>query len=1442
MASISLRGYNKQIEQLVEEGRQDEAISHCQHILKFFPKHVDTYRLLGKSYLESQQFGDAADIFQRVLSAVPDDFVAHVGMSIIREDEANLDAAIWHMERAFDVQSSNIAIQDELRRLYGKRDDAEPAKIRMTRGALARMYAHGHLYAQSIAELRIALSSDPQRLDLQAMLARMYYLDRQRVNATKISSRILQKLPFCLEANIIISEVFEETNRAEEAKEYRKRTQDLDPYRTYISENAASPDEVPDGAVMLAFDDWQPEAGGITAGTPTWAASLGMDDAAGGIPADQSVSSWLDSADVDDNDDSFVNLQADLDQSDVVFAADSEAFSDADDDVSDSGLIPEFVQDADWMAGEVDEDSLPVQSPEAASADGEDVNLPEWLRSIGPGPQSSQRDSSFSSDNSDWLDDIEMDASDMIEPKADDPIGSTPLYMDTDLPDWVQALESDDIPTAPQIIADGREYLSDPELSPNDQIEQENTQDEAKPVPDWLESMQDGETDSLIKPVSEAKPDSPEGVPDWLQELENEQPEASESADTSDQPAKAEVPDWLKQKAPEDTLLPGAQASEDEGAEVEIPTWFEDLNAEDHESRESIQESDAEPAAAAASTGEKDFDMTEPDDTPHDDDDGDELGDDSLDVPDWLQSLVDNDGAANVDIPDHVTASIVPDWVKNIDEDVAAETGPEENAAATELESSLKADVELPTSSDEPDESEIPDAAVESEDLPEWIGELAPEAPEEEVPAGATESSILNWLEGLNEDSAELDKVQDEEDEDDEAITSWLGELAAPAVALAPQESGDEAPESPDMVADSLMLDDEEMEQEPLDLEALLSDDSLDNESGKPDLVDDMATPLLNKIHVPYNPPETETAKAELTADEETEEEMAENEVPDFDDDDAALAWLENLAAKQGAAEEELLTEPEERADSVPDWLQDMADVMDDNEAEPAQSEAGQLAEEDPAMTAADDPASAETVISARFELPDLDQGVEDGPPDFSSPADAPAADAPVEDGEDDEALAWLENLAAKQGASEEELLTKPEERVDEVPDWLREMANDDSSSETVVKNAENDDEPLGVVAEEADDWLASLADDGTADSELEGEDDAAPATAEESSEDMPSWLTESAVTFINDAETETELADFPGSEEQLEAGAAPQAELEDAAPADDIPDWLKSADDDSDAGSSASLEAAVDVEPEDELPDWIAEAADAEEDEVPALADQSDGQPQDELAAPSWLQDIAADPVEEATEAAEDFEPEALTDSTKLPEMEIVDSPAQPDSSEPIADEAPMEMAEAASEVELPEAVAEEDEADVDIEAIVEPETEPEPEPEIGMEAVPEPDPEATFMDEGETDPEELAEQEPQEAPAEAPEFEPAMANAGLDSARTALADGQLDAAVAHYEAALQNEADLPAVIADLNDAVNGHHPVDVGLWQVLGDAYFHANQLQDALDAYTKAEDLIR
>jgi tetratricopeptide (TPR) repeat protein len=101
-------------------------------------------------------------------------------------------------------------------------------------------------------------------------------------------------------------------------------------------------------------------------------------------------------------------------------------------------------------------------------------------------------------------------------------------------------------------------------------------------------------------------------------------------------------------------------------------------------------------------------------------------------------------------------------------------------------------------------------------------------------------------------------------------------------------------------------------------------------------------------------------------------------------------------------------------------------------------------------------------------------------------------------------------------------------------------------------------------------------------------------------------------------------------------------------------------------------------------------------------------------------------------------------------------------------------------------------------------------------------------------------------EAPAEpAAPIEEAMAAMPVDPilgrAREDLSKGDVSGALKTYGKLIHKTRLLDEVIYDLREALY-QYPVDVDIWQSLGDAYMRANRLQDALDAYTKAEELLR
>jgi len=595
MAIIPLRAYNREIESLIDNNQYDEAVAHCRHILVTYPKHIATYRLLGKAHLEQQRISDATDIFQRVLSAIPDDFIANVGMSIIREDENNLDASIWHMELAYEAQPSNAAIQDELLRLYGRRDGTQPPKVRLTRGALARMYAKGSLFDQAIAELRAAIAEDPNRADLQLLLAQMYFQTSQRVDAVETCANILKKLPFCMEANQILAACLPDANRSDVSKNYRQAAITMDPYFAFADPEAISSDSVPETAVTIEKLEWQ---SGLqineAAPQPTWATSLGISFEK---PVDENLPDWL------ENPDTSVPAEAErAPQSNVSpFIWDTQEVKNIiNNDAKPEGEIPEWMRDAGWKpaTGEATEQPAKTTSeshptPEPQADDVEKASVPDWLRGIAP--NGVQNEISGSAPNAKdasipWLDKQQPGPTDSIiqwleEKKPELPVtpavpeaAAIDATSDEEVPDWLKDLdmtfptfaqESKQVGETPAFLTDTPAFIEEPGIpEPSDRGEEK-----ASPVEEALESPE------IIEPKSAEveMPQTPEvtqtrasvaasaeDIPDWLKEMAEEMPKIADTSPTGEE--KVEVaPDLLGEKPA------GGEAKISEEAGIELP-------------------------------------------------------------------------------------------------------------------------------------------------------------------------------------------------------------------------------------------------------------------------------------------------------------------------------------------------------------------------------------------------------------------------------------------------------------------------------------------------------------------------------------------------------------------------------------------------------------------------------------------------------------------------------------------------------------------------------------------------------------------------------------------------------------------------------------------------------------------------------------------------------
>ena len=768
MEKVFLRVYNREIEGMIEGGQLDEAVAHCLHILKTFPMHVETYRLLGKSFLEARRYTDAADIFQRVLMAVPDDFVSHVGMSIICDDGGKLDDAIWHMERAFEVQPSNSAIQGELRRLYGRRDGVEPSKIRLSRDALANMYSQGELFNQAIAEIRSVLADDPNRPDLQVMLMRAYYRSGQKVEAAEIAANLLKKYPYCLDSLRVLVDVLPGTARAENTQVYLHRLLLLDPYSSSKTDSIFSSDQVADSNVNLERLDYRP---GAMPGSPQpdWESSLGIK-----LNTDKRPEPAPEGMQIPE-----ISEKPTTNTSEPSELAIDHATNPSQD------AVPDWMRSAGWLdsKGEEKNDSVNagVAPPDESIAK---ADIPDWLKSMAP------------------TEGTDVENTEPEEPKATLPTG------EDGIPDWlkpvVPTVKTEDVKIETQADVDTAsenegKSIALPEAAEEKSMEAQGS-DESQPgngegIPDWFNSITPAETpgEPTKEPQEPIEPQPAKGVdiPDWLKPLASAEAvgltlkEPHEPVEP--QPAKGvDIPDWLKSMAPTDAIdklnvdsepvIEPTPAEATAAASNTLPDWLTGVGAQAAEAKPTAAETLGQPETIGQPIPEQpvpekpvaqtpvETPISQPDVVgesfqPSGEGKPLNIGDDALG---WLESLAAKQGAKPEELltnPQERSAEM-PDWLRQDEEK------PIEAAAAPVLEPVRNPPEPVPlepldrfaSSSTLTPEQPIEEAFPEQEEV-KSSESPAEAAAKPAIKSASGEEDTMSWLERLSAEQNESPEV-----------------------------------------------------------------------------------------------------------------------------------------------------------------------------------------------------------------------------------------------------------------------------------------------------------------------------------------------------------------------------------------------------------------------------------------------------------------------------------------------------------------------------------------------------------------------------------------------------------------------------------------------------------------------------------------------------------
>ncbi len=1456
MAKVFLRVYNHEIESMIEGGQLDEAVAHCQYILKTFPMHVDTYRLLGKAFLEARRYADAADIFQRVLMAVPDDFVSHVGMSIIRDDENKMDDAIWHMERAFEVQPSNSAIQGELRRLYGRRDGVEPSKIRLSRDALANMYSQGELFNQAIAEIRSVLAEDNNRPDLQVMLARAYYRSGQKVEAAEMAASLLKKYPYSLDSLRVLVDVLPGTARAENTQVYRQRLHNLDPYSSFTVNSVFASDQVVDSAVSLERLEYR--SGPATASSqPDWASSLGIqlseEKHADAPPA------WMQTEEPP------AQLPASTSSPSISPAAPVNAGG--------ADSVPEWMRSAGWQESNNSAQSVspgseePLPDEPIAKAD-----IPDWLKSMAP-TEAVEEVNSESEEPVESLSIGEDGIPNWLKPTGSlEPVGKANLDVQpppepqpastADVPDWFKSVTSSG--TAGEGNPQSQQSFGLPEGSGESQPA--GVPAGLDETPEWLKSMAPSEavdgapveaSDLTVdtQPMAvKPGPASKDETPGWLKSMAPAESVAETSGESSDQPGQVqpapvepqpatidETSDWLKSLASDETageelaetpIQPvephPAPVAAQPVKEDEVPDWLKSLAtaeaAGEEHAETPIQPVEPQPAPVAAQPVKED------------------------DVPDWLKSM----GATEATGEEHAEPPIqpvepqpapvaaqpvkedeVPDWLKSLS---TAEAAGEEHA-------------ETPIQPVEPQPAPVATQPVKSEDVPDWLKSMAPADVAGEVNDEA--AALPVEVQPATDGPQPVHKPVNDEEEVPDWLKSLAGSEAVGEVHEELQHSVEpvQAPlesqqSSQDDVLDWLKsLDSSEAATEGPAQAQPPVEPAPAGSAGVPDWFKTL-TPAkaVDEVpaEVPQSPVESQSVSVGATPDwlkplaptaesGDVHDEANQLPVEPQPDNVSEPDPVEAASRKEPEAESIPVETSSAKADAFPDWLTGVGARADAAALTAQAMEQEQPADNQPSVS--ETPVSPET--AAQVPAKPSVSPISTHPEAFQPTGEV----KPLNIGDD--AFSWLESLAAKQGAKPEELLTKPEDRSEEMPDWLRQPLEKPVDAPVPPAQA-----PAITPAETLSPEPLSRFDAPPVSKPAQPNDEALPVKDEISTPAAPAETTaqpanppvggdDKAMAWLEHTDADQEV----NPQEPL-----PAPVMDDAT----TPDWIQEVHQDQPAGSVPEEKIPVAPEPapaqEDiSITSWLSkldveEAIENKSNEKPAQA--VPGTPADDL--PDWLKGL------EKPAAP----PETPKPDNDLPEW--LRHPISPEALEPVS---PIPASESIMEPELPAWVDENASLTGQAVPTMPDEWLPAGTKAEDISAPSEPAPVENPLEEptpySDTVP--LAESVP--ISASAPARKPTLKQTGmfshipvldkdgelLSSAQNILDQNSLDDAMNKYTKLIKKGRLLDEVIHDLREAIY-RYPVDVIVWQTLGDAYMRANRLQDALDAYTKAEELLR
>jgi Flp pilus assembly protein TadD len=228
MPDLTLPSQLAYAQELINSGDDAGAVAVCRRILSALPRCFQPYELLGQVMLRRDDPERAESLYARVLSVDPQNAQSILGMGLVHELRgAHGTAQAWMRSGAELGIKHDITIAGWLRQAAARvGQDSDPG---LSRAGLAYMMMRAGMFRQAAAEFRSVMDECPSCADVAVALAEASYRTGDISAAAEACEVLLEQLPDCLKALLILGKLEMSADADGRAREMLRRAQSLDP-------------------------------------------------------------------------------------------------------------------------------------------------------------------------------------------------------------------------------------------------------------------------------------------------------------------------------------------------------------------------------------------------------------------------------------------------------------------------------------------------------------------------------------------------------------------------------------------------------------------------------------------------------------------------------------------------------------------------------------------------------------------------------------------------------------------------------------------------------------------------------------------------------------------------------------------------------------------------------------------------------------------------------------------------------------------------------------------------------------------------------------------------------------------------------------------------------------------------------------------------------------